>query len=361
MSFLKQIHKRMKFAYSELSSYFDLGNIIFSDEARVSLGPDNRLLWRRYGQNSDNIFSENIHFPPGLMIWGSIGKNYKSPLIIIKGTLDSKKYIDLLKESNVIQDIQRMSETEPYLYMHDGASCHSATQTMEFIRQFVRVIDKWPANSPDLNPIERLWGILKYIVKSKNITNLDQLEGELQYIWSTISMKTVNKLFASFRLRLMLLVSQEGRSITDLLRRGCDPEFSFSDFVIPENIQIYDRWYAEVDNSIQEPKRENDRPYEIADITWSTWSSKQKTSYLKLRTQQNSYFDRHVSPGITMKMGPFTSEEKRIFMIQIQQRRAIQNAFPISDWGLFAQSIPGRVGYQCANFFRLLQKNGEFQ
>jgi hypothetical protein len=28
-------------------------------------------------------------------------------------------------------------------------------------------------------------------------------------------------------------------------------------------------------------------------------------------------------------------------------------------WGLFSRNIPGRVGYQCSNFYRLLVKRGE--
>ena len=42
-----QIKKRLRFAHTVLASGFDLSNIIFSDEARICNGPDNKLLWRR--------------------------------------------------------------------------------------------------------------------------------------------------------------------------------------------------------------------------------------------------------------------------------------------------------------------------
>lgn len=31
------------------------------------------------------------------------------------------------------------------------------------------------------------------------------------------------------------------------------------------------------------------------------------------------------------------------------------------NWGLFSTAIPGRVGYQCANFYRQLIEAGEIQ
>jgi hypothetical protein len=30
-----------------------------------------------------------------------------------------------------------------------------------------------------------------------------------------------------------------------------------------------------------------------------------------------------------------------------------------TTWGLFSRCVPGRVGYQCSNFYRLLVQNGE--
>ena len=54
-------------------------------------------------------------------------------------------------------------------------------------------IDEWPANSPDLNPIENLWRILKARVKLHHCKTYQELEDAVYKEWEAITLQEINE------------------------------------------------------------------------------------------------------------------------------------------------------------------------
>ena len=147
----EHIEKRMEFCKKMLLQKEYLNKIAFSDESRFVLGKDNRWVWTRKGEYSKSSVASTQKFPKSVMIFAVIAKNYKSKLIIIDHSIDSEQYIDNLVQSNFISDMNNIYGELNWLFMQDGARCHTCGKTMEWLENYVDVITDWPPNSPDLN------------------------------------------------------------------------------------------------------------------------------------------------------------------------------------------------------------------
>lgn len=85
------------------------------------------------------------------------------------------------------------------------------------------------------------------------------------------------------------------------------------------------------------------------------WSSARIRAYQMIEKNPNSYYYRFNAPGEEQRKGPWTAEEQALF------HKRIEEVGSKGQWGIFAMKIPGRVGYQCSNYYRLLVETNQIQ
>ena len=100
------------------------------------------------------------------------------------------------------------------------------------------------------------------------------------------------------------------------------------------------------------------KPSEISLDEWSKWSIAKRQSYINRNDNPNAYYYRNTPVGIKHITGPFTLEEKKLFIKRLNEFKD-NNGIITGEWGIFSLGIPGRVGYQCSNFYRKLIEQGE--
>lgn len=154
--------------------------MIYSDESIIRLGAETALnVWRPLGERNNPLYTQTVGrrvTSQKVQIWGFIstmGVGIKK----VEGNMDRFKYLSILQE--LVAPI-----IEPgAIFLHDRSPIHTAKLIKEYLTtQPIPTID-FPVRSPDLNPIENIWALLKRHVSSMNIKGTDELWVVIQDWW----------------------------------------------------------------------------------------------------------------------------------------------------------------------------------
>lgn len=203
----------------------DFGNVLYTDETYIGMGDTagDIYITRRPAE----ILKDECTVPSftqssvRVMVWGCIAIDHKGPLIILeypggeKGGMNAARYQAQVLDPVVEDYVMKLLMEKGYLYyQQDGAPGHRANVTKKWFQDREIMLFPHPASSPDMNPIEPIWHVLKDAIRNRPHppTSRDELIAAIHEEWDRITVHDINKYVGQMAKRVQAVLDAKGGS-----------------------------------------------------------------------------------------------------------------------------------------------------
>lgn len=216
---LTKVHKQKRLQWASTYMKTNFENVLFTDEMRATLdGPDGwDRGWVLHGSNAPSRLRRQ-QGGGGVMIWaGIIQGEIAGPFKVEEGVkMNSVNYTKFL-EDNFLPWYRSKpaSFKKKMIFMQDNAPSHASNYTKDWLAKKNFKDNRlmiWPPASPDLNPIEHLWSILKreLYANGRQFSSKKSLWEALLSATQKIDSRTINNLTSSVDSRLVKVLQNKG-------------------------------------------------------------------------------------------------------------------------------------------------------
>ena len=231
----KQRENRLKFCKARQNwTTEEWKRVIFSDECPFELihapNRQNDRIWAPDKSNVPPI--ELVKHPPKIQVWGMISYQAVTDLHMIDPgqTVTADYYVNEVLKKTLSATYKRKRKTgstiqrkmvhnmSNSIFQQDGAPAHHSKKSQEWLKNNIPSFWEkgiWPGNSPDLNPIENVWAIMKSDMDTMTLPhNLKKLENNIKLAWSRLSPDMLENLYNGMPNRVNKCIKQHGGYIS---------------------------------------------------------------------------------------------------------------------------------------------------
>lgn len=147
------------------------------------------------------------------MVFAAFHSTGRVKLCFVSKKMKSSDYQYCLRRS--ILPFWRRTRHQKLVFMQDNAPIHRSRSTKDWLARKQIALLEWPPNSPDLNPIENVWGIMvrKIYAGGQQYQDVFALKNAIIDAWHQVDQRIIDNLVSSMDERTFQVRKRNGRAI----------------------------------------------------------------------------------------------------------------------------------------------------
>lgn len=216
---ISESNKEKRYLWAQTYENWTVNNfkqVVWSDESTYTQFRTSGFgrVWREPSEEfHEDCIAATVQKSFGRMFWGCFSWVGLGPLVPLEGRVTGVTHRDVLA-NYAIPTVKSHAKKvkKKFFFQEDNAPVHTARVARSFLTSSNVEVLPWPAQSPDINPIENIWSYIEVKIRQRDSqpSSVRQLEQWVKEEWDAVPVEYCRNLIKSMPRRVQAVLAANG-------------------------------------------------------------------------------------------------------------------------------------------------------